>query len=180
MYNDELYKKSWDGPLLSCVSQEDIPKILIEVHQGWYGSHIGRTTHSHVTGETPFNLVYGSEAGLPTYYQLGFNKGENNQRMKEQLNLVDELRDRALYKMKKYKLIMARAYNLRVKNKKFQIGELVLRLYSITHSKDKDKLSHKCEGPYRISRILGSGTYKLERMNGDAIPHIRHASNLVK
>ncbi|KAG9137251.1 hypothetical protein Leryth_023703 [Lithospermum erythrorhizon] len=41
MYDDELYKKSWDGPLLSCVFQEDIPKILAEVHQGWYGSHIG-------------------------------------------------------------------------------------------------------------------------------------------
>ncbi|GAA0172523.1 hypothetical protein LIER_26332 [Lithospermum erythrorhizon] len=26
IYNDELYKKSWDSPLLSCVSQEDISK----------------------------------------------------------------------------------------------------------------------------------------------------------
>ncbi|GAA0152570.1 hypothetical protein LIER_11019 [Lithospermum erythrorhizon] len=41
VYNDELYKKAWDCPLLSCVSQEDISKILAEVHQGWYGSHIG-------------------------------------------------------------------------------------------------------------------------------------------
>ncbi|GAA0139777.1 hypothetical protein LIER_01258 [Lithospermum erythrorhizon] len=40
MYNDELYKKSWDGPLLRCVSQEDILKILFEVDQGWCGSHI--------------------------------------------------------------------------------------------------------------------------------------------
>ncbi|GAA0154346.1 hypothetical protein LIER_37858 [Lithospermum erythrorhizon] len=41
MYNEELYKKSWDGQLLSCVSQEDTPKILAVVHQGRCGSHIG-------------------------------------------------------------------------------------------------------------------------------------------
>ncbi|GAA0150112.1 hypothetical protein LIER_09123 [Lithospermum erythrorhizon] len=41
VYGKELYKKSWDGPLLSCVSQEDIPKILAKIHQGWCGSHIG-------------------------------------------------------------------------------------------------------------------------------------------
>ncbi|GAA0144425.1 hypothetical protein LIER_04873 [Lithospermum erythrorhizon] len=41
MYKEELYKKSWDSPLLSCVSQDDIRKILIEVHQGWCESHIG-------------------------------------------------------------------------------------------------------------------------------------------
>ncbi|GAA0150547.1 hypothetical protein LIER_09470 [Lithospermum erythrorhizon] len=41
MYNGELYKKSWDGLLLSCVSKEDIHKIIAEVHQGWSGSHIG-------------------------------------------------------------------------------------------------------------------------------------------
>ncbi|GAA0150761.1 hypothetical protein LIER_09626 [Lithospermum erythrorhizon] len=41
MYDEELYKKSWDWPLLRCVSDEDILKILAEVHQGWCGSHIG-------------------------------------------------------------------------------------------------------------------------------------------
>ncbi|GAA0147621.1 hypothetical protein LIER_36551 [Lithospermum erythrorhizon] len=41
MYDEELYKKSCDGPLLSCVLQEDIPRILAQVHQGWCGSHIG-------------------------------------------------------------------------------------------------------------------------------------------
>ncbi|KAG9143454.1 hypothetical protein Leryth_016451 [Lithospermum erythrorhizon] len=48
MYKEELYKKSWDSPLLSCVSQDDIPKILIEVHQGWCESHIGGDTMNFV------------------------------------------------------------------------------------------------------------------------------------
>ncbi|GAA0144056.1 hypothetical protein LIER_35862 [Lithospermum erythrorhizon] len=41
MYQSELYKKSVDGPLLICVSVDNIPKVLFIVHTGWYGSHIG-------------------------------------------------------------------------------------------------------------------------------------------
>ncbi|GAA0165689.1 hypothetical protein LIER_21022 [Lithospermum erythrorhizon] len=71
-----------------------------------------RTTPSQATGETLFSLVYGletvlpAEAGLPTYRQTGFTEEENGQRMREQLNFVDELRDQALYKMQKYKHLM--------------------------------------------------------------------------
>ncbi|GAA0150385.1 hypothetical protein LIER_09338 [Lithospermum erythrorhizon] len=44
-----------------------------------------RTTPSHEKGETPFSLVYGSEAVLPaearllTYRQVGFHEEENDQ-----------------------------------------------------------------------------------------------------
>ncbi|GAA0169923.1 hypothetical protein LIER_24301 [Lithospermum erythrorhizon] len=118
-----------------------------------------RTTPSHATWETPFNLVYGSEAvlpvedGLPTYRQIGFNEEENDQRMRERLNFVDP---------------------------QFKVGDLVLSQYSITHPKNKDKLSLKWEGPYRMSRILGPGTNELEQMNGETIPRTWHASNLAK
>ncbi|GAA0170618.1 hypothetical protein LIER_24842 [Lithospermum erythrorhizon] len=30
----ELYKKSWDGPLLTCVETEDVLKVLAKVHEG--------------------------------------------------------------------------------------------------------------------------------------------------
>ncbi|GAA0169531.1 hypothetical protein LIER_40779 [Lithospermum erythrorhizon] len=41
MYQEELYKKSVEGPLLLCVSAENISKVLFEVHNDWCGSHIG-------------------------------------------------------------------------------------------------------------------------------------------
>ncbi|GAA0186035.1 hypothetical protein LIER_33323 [Lithospermum erythrorhizon] len=100
--------------------------------------------------------------------------------MREQLNFVDELGDQALYKKRKYKHLMAHTYNWQVKNKQFKVGDLVLRQYSITHPKDKHKLSPKWEGSYRVSRILGPGTYELERMNGETIPRTWHASNMAK
>ncbi|GAA0167469.1 hypothetical protein LIER_22397 [Lithospermum erythrorhizon] len=75
---------------------------------------------------------------------------------------------------------MARTYNRPVKNKQFKVGDLVLRLYSVTHPKTKDKLSPKWEGPYRISHILGLGTFEHETMNGEVIHRTWHASNLAK
>ncbi|GAA0186791.1 hypothetical protein LIER_34079 [Lithospermum erythrorhizon] len=78
------------------------------------------------------------------------------------------------------KHLMARTYNRRVKNKQFKVGDLVLRLYSITHPKKKDKLSPKWKGPYRISCMLGPSTYEIKTMNGDAIPCTWHVSYLSK
>ncbi|GAA0172028.1 hypothetical protein LIER_25936 [Lithospermum erythrorhizon] len=41
IYQGELYRKSWDGPLLTCMSIEDVPRLLAEIREGWCGSHIG-------------------------------------------------------------------------------------------------------------------------------------------
>ncbi|GAA0164280.1 hypothetical protein LIER_19956 [Lithospermum erythrorhizon] len=41
IYQEELYRKSWDGPLLQCVSTNDIPRVFAEIHEGWCRSHIG-------------------------------------------------------------------------------------------------------------------------------------------
>ncbi|GAA0161512.1 hypothetical protein LIER_17810 [Lithospermum erythrorhizon] len=161
------------------------PKLLLQPKSGEV-LQLYLTVSEGAIRETLFNLVYGSEvvlpaeAGLPTYCQLGFIEEGNEQRMKEQLNFLDELCDQALYKMQKYKYLMAHTYNRRVKNKQFKVGDLVLRLFSITHPKDKDKLSPKWEGPYRVSKRIGPGTYELEKMNGDPIPRLWHPSNLTK
>ncbi|GAA0152329.1 hypothetical protein LIER_10839 [Lithospermum erythrorhizon] len=104
----------------------------------------------------------------------------NDQRLLEALNFTDELRDRALYKILKYKQLLARTYNRRVKNRQFLVGDLVLRLFSASHPKDQRKLSPKWEGPYRIKRILGPGTYELEDLDGKPIERTWHASKLCK
>ncbi|GAA0167397.1 hypothetical protein LIER_22342 [Lithospermum erythrorhizon] len=54
------------------------------------------------------------EVGLPSYWQRGFDEVENNQRMKEELNFTDELRDKVLFKMVQYKNLMVHSYNRRV------------------------------------------------------------------
>ncbi|GAA0148406.1 hypothetical protein LIER_07859 [Lithospermum erythrorhizon] len=105
IYQEELYRKSWDGPLLLCVSSKDTPKILAELHED---------------GEAPFSLVYGAETVLPaevgllTYMQYGFDEEQNDQRLMELLNFIDEAREKALYKMLNYNQLLTRTYNRRL------------------------------------------------------------------
>ncbi|GAA0151487.1 hypothetical protein LIER_10196 [Lithospermum erythrorhizon] len=87
MYKEKLYKKSWDGPLLNCVSQDVSPKYSMRYIKDGVGA------------------------------------------------ILEE---------------------------------------------DKDKLSPKWEDPYRVRRIIGPGTYELERMDVEAIPRIWHASKFAK
>ena len=91
-----------------------------------------RTTMRTPTGETPFNLTYGIEAVIPVEVGLTslrrefFDKQDNDDQLKQNLDLVDEVRDQAAQRMAKYKQKIAEYYNRRVKLKKFNIGDLVL------------------------------------------------------
>lgn len=41
LLNNELYKRTYDGPLAKCLGPNQIQCILEEVHEGHYGSHSG-------------------------------------------------------------------------------------------------------------------------------------------
>ncbi|GAA0174047.1 hypothetical protein LIER_27518 [Lithospermum erythrorhizon] len=136
-------------------------------------------------GEAPFSLVYGVEAVLPTevglhLWQYGFDEEQNDQRLMELLNFTDEVRDKALYQMLKYKQLLAHSYNQRVKNRQFLVGDLVLRLFSASHPREQSKLRPKWEGPYCIKQILGPKTYELEDLSGKPISRTWHATKLCK
>ncbi|GAA0139729.1 hypothetical protein LIER_01217 [Lithospermum erythrorhizon] len=107
--------------------------------------------------------VLPTEVGLPTWRQKEFEEEKNSRALKEHLNFIDELRDKALFTMQKYKHLMARSYNRRMKGRQFRVGDLVLKLYSASHP-----------------RILGPGTYELEKMDGKPVPRTWHASKLSK
>ncbi|GAA0173111.1 hypothetical protein LIER_26796 [Lithospermum erythrorhizon] len=187
MYLGELYRKSWDGPLLTCVAAEDIPR-----GEGSWIEELPtvlwslRSTPSYATRETPFGLVYGTEAvlpvevGLPTYRQIGFDERMNHQRLREQLDFIKERRDQALYENLQYKQLMARTYNRRVKNRQFRVGDLVLRLLSASQPREQGKLSPKWEGPYRVKRVMGASTHELEDLDGKVVPRTWHASKMCR
>ncbi|KAL0405277.1 UNVERIFIED_CONTAM: hypothetical protein Slati_3841600 [Sesamum latifolium] len=85
------------------------------------------------TGESPFTLVYGTEAiipaelGVPSHRVMHFSEDHNNELLKENLDLVEELREKAFIRVQRYKSIMINAYNRRIKAQSFQVGDLVLR-----------------------------------------------------
>ena len=92
-----------------------------------------RTTTRTTTGETPFRLTYGSEAvilakvGLTSYRVHNHNKNKNDEAMRLQLDLVDEIRAAIEQRLARYQDRMAKHYNSRVRHRDFQVGDLVLR-----------------------------------------------------
>ena len=92
-----------------------------------------RTTTRTLTRKTPFKLTYGIEVvilvkvGITSIRREMFHEESNNDQLKVNLDCLDEVRDRASNKMTRYQQKMAEYYNKRVKLKRLDIGDLVLR-----------------------------------------------------
>ncbi|KAL0434510.1 UNVERIFIED_CONTAM: hypothetical protein Slati_2785300 [Sesamum latifolium] len=71
------------------------------------------------TGESPFSLVYGTEAiipaelGMPFHRVINFSEECNTELFKESLDLIEELREKAFIRVQRYKNTMINAYNRR-------------------------------------------------------------------
>ena len=92
-----------------------------------------RTTAKTPIGETPFRLTYGTEAVIPVEVGVtstrpaAFSEEENDDKLRLNLDYLDEVRDKASSRMTKYQQKMAQYYNKRVKLRQLDIGDLVLR-----------------------------------------------------
>ena len=61
----------------------------------------------------------------------------------------------------------------------FKPGDLVLRKVVGNKKKASDgKLGPNWEGPYRVVKTVGTGTYQLENLDGIAVPRPWNATNL--
>uniref|UniRef100_A0A2N9F5Z7 Uncharacterized protein n=1 Tax=Fagus sylvatica TaxID=28930 RepID=A0A2N9F5Z7_FAGSY len=156
---------------------EELPNIL------W----AYRTTERTPIGETPFRLTYGTEAvipveiGLTTWRTNNYDEGSNDAQLRSNLDLVDEVRDQAEARTRVYQQRMARYYDRRVKHREFKVGDLVLRKVTLaTKDPTQGKLGPTWEGPYRVVKFYRKGTYHLEKLDGDALPHPWNAEHLKK
>jgi ribonuclease HI/transposase InsO family protein len=129
-----------------------------------------RTTPSRATGRSPFFLVFGSEAVLPTDLEFGaprvrtFNEEGNQAALQDAADQLDEARDIALLHSAKYLQAMRRFHDRHVKGRAFEVGDHVLR--RVQSSKDRHKLSAPWEGPFTIAEVLRPGSYKLKDEQG--------------
>jgi ribonuclease HI len=126
---------------------EELPSIL------W----AYRTTVRIPTGETPFRMTFGSEAvvpveiGLTTFRTSAYDEQENEEQLRLNLDLIDEVRETAETRMKRYQDKMARHYNSRVKPRQLSVGDLVLRKVTLaTKNPFEGKLGPNWEGPYKV------------------------------
>ena len=82
------------------------------------------------------------------------------------------MRIEALKEIEKDKSRVAWAYNKKVKNKSFQVWDLVLKtiLPLGTKSNKFGKWSPSWECPYRVIKVIFGNSYLLEMLQGDNLP----------
>ncbi|KAL2235166.1 UNVERIFIED_CONTAM: Gag-Pol polyprotein [Sesamum indicum] len=144
-------KGSWD---------EELPGVL------W----AYRTTPRSSTGESPFCLVYGSEAIIPaeigeeTQRIANYDPVANNQARAFDLTIIEEKRDAAYARILHHKSLMMRRYNKRLRPRELQVGDLVLKKVEV--SKHVGKLDLEWEGPFKVVEIRRKGAYILQDAKG--------------
>ncbi|XP_035838197.1 uncharacterized protein LOC110901424 [Helianthus annuus] len=143
-----------------------------------------RTMPKTSTGETPFSLVYGSEAvipaeiGLPSPRMIAMEKQNNEQERRLDLDLLEERRENAAITEARYKSKLEKYYNARVRVCTFVPGDFVLRDNEASNAEIPGKLAPRWEGPYVINEVLGKGAYTLKRIDGTLVPRTWNAQQL--
>ncbi|XP_075663204.1 uncharacterized protein LOC142632740 [Castanea sativa] len=108
-------------------------------------------------GETPFKLTYETKVVIPVEVGVAstrrevFREEDNDDQLRINLDCLDEVRNKASSKTMKYQQKMTEYYNKRVKLRRLEIGDLVLRkVTNATKNSAYGKLGPTWEGPYRI------------------------------
>ena len=115
---------------------------MVETYRDWseklpFALWAYRTSFRTSTGATPFSLVYAMEAVLPVEIEMislrvaleqQISEAEWTQFYYDQLSLLDERRLRPADHVQAYQRKMTRAFKKRVKPRKFQKGDLVLKV----------------------------------------------------
>ncbi|KAK0578706.1 hypothetical protein LWI29_014874 [Acer saccharum] len=92
-----------------------------------------RTTERGSTGETPYSMAYGAEAVIPVETSFSsprvqlFQPELNIDMLKCSLDELEERRERAQIRNTAYQQRVARYYNSHVRERRFSLGDLVLK-----------------------------------------------------
>ncbi|GFY97538.1 hypothetical protein Acr_12g0000790 [Actinidia rufa] len=136
-----------------------------------------RTTPRKAMNETPYFLDFGFkvviplEVGLPTIRTKAYDMTHNNDVLARDLDLAEERRDNALIRMADYQKQLAKSFNQKVQRREFGMGDLVLRkVVGNTRDPTDGKLGPNWEGPYKIIKLTGRGSYYSEDAEGNEVP----------
>nr|AAU44223.1 putative polyprotein [Oryza sativa Japonica Group] len=144
---------------------EELPAVL------W----ANRTTPSRATGETPFFLVYGAEAVLPSELTLRspratmYCEADQDQHRRDDLDYLEERRRRAALRVARYQQSLRRYHQRHVRARSLCVDDLVLR--RVQTRAGLSKLSPMWEGPYRVIGVPRPGSVRLATGDGTELPN---------
>ena len=120
------------------------------------------------------------EISVKTERVMNFETSKNEERLRENLNLLEEWREITYIREALYKQKFEKYYNNRVRPSIFKLGDYVLRLNSVSKAEYQGKLGPTWEGPYVISKAYGKRAYKLAIFFGEAVDMTWNGTNLHK
>ena len=96
-----------------------------------------------------------------------YNNEENEKQLCLSLDLMDEVRMDAKWRVARYENLIAKHHDALVKPRQFNIGDLVLKKVSLsTKDPAHRKLGPNWEGPYRVINSKIRGSCYLEALDG--------------
>jgi hypothetical protein len=140
-----------------------------------------RTSRHGATKVTPFKLVYGQEVVLPVEIGLqnlrvtgqdSLSANEYHELMMDKIDDAPECLFKALEEIEREKVKIAKAYNKRVMEKSFQVGDLAWKMILPfgTRSGKFGKWSPSWKGPFRVIQGVPGNAYFIENLEGHSLP----------
>jgi hypothetical protein len=143
-----------------------------------------RTQPSKPTGQSPYFLVYGSEAILPADViwdspaMEHYDEGVSEDSIRVDIDRLEEARCAALVQSARYLEGIRRYHDRNVKERSFNVGDLVLR--RIQNTEGLHKLSSLWEGPFTVAKVIGPGSYLLQTLEGEDINNSSNVDQLCR
>ncbi|XP_072087352.1 uncharacterized protein [Arachis hypogaea] len=143
------------------------------------------TTIHSTTKETPFLLVYSSDAMIPVEIsqaslrtQLADHTTAHRTRQTD-LDLVEEVRASAAITHRAMQQHIAWRYNQKLHPRSFQVNDLVLKKTEQARKpRNHGKLAANWEGLLWIIEVIGNGAYRLQTLYGNDLPNTWNVSSL--
>jgi hypothetical protein len=103
--------------------------------------------------------------------QCSLSSKEYHELMMDKIDDVLKSRFKALEEIEKEKIKIAKAYNKRVMENSFQVGDLVWKMILPlgTRSGKFGKWSPSWEGPFRVIRVVPGNAYFMEDLEGHSL-----------
>jgi len=180
--NSSPYRPKMNGVVEA--ANKNIKKIvqkMVVTYKDWqewlpYALHAYRTAVRTSTRATPYSLVYGMEAMMPLEVEIPSLRVLMKSELEEakwakiryeQLNMISEKRLAAICHHQLYQNRIARAYDRKVRPRKFKEGDLVLRKILLLPSDSHSKWAPYYEGPYVVKKAFSGGALILTGMDGE-------------
>lgn len=129
-----------------------------------------RTSRHSTTRLTPFLLVYGREAKLPTDSTEIEEEATLVQHVERQIDKLPIIRSKARKQIDNEQQKQKDRHDRKLPPvTQFHIGDQVLYYRATLDKQWSNKLSPKWKGPYYIHLVLGNGAYKLREIAGRVI-----------